>query len=51
MSLALWLLQATPETGSDSTNVIRIVAGVLALVCVVAILMRRKQKASKDDWS
>ncbi len=51
MSLAFWLLQAAPETASDSSTLIRIVAGVLALVCVVAILVRRKRKASKEDWS
>jgi len=49
MSLALWLLQVTPE--NDSSNTIRIVAGVLALVCVVAIIVRRKKKASKQDWT
>ena len=53
MSLALWLilLQATPETGSDSTTIIRVGAGVLALLCVIAILVRRKRKASKQDWT
>ena len=51
MAYALWLLQAAPEDGSDSSYMIRLVAGVLALVCVVAILVRRKRKASKDDWS
>ena len=50
MFLALWLLQATPESDSNTTT-IRIVAGVLALVCVVAILVRRKRKASKQDWT
>jgi len=24
---------------------------VLALVCVIAIVVRRKRKASKEDWS
>ena len=51
MTLALWLIQAAPESGSDNTTIIRIVAGVLALVCVAAILIRRKRKASKEDWS
>ncbi len=51
MPLALWLIQAAPESGSDNTTIIRIVAGVLALVCVAAILIRRKRKASKEDWS
>ena len=51
MALAVWLLQATPEGGSDSTNIIRIVAGVLALALVVVILVRRKKKGSKEDWS
>ncbi len=51
MPLALWLIQAAPESGSDNTTIIRIVAGVLALVCVAAIFIRRKRKASKEDWS
>jgi LPXTG-motif cell wall-anchored protein len=51
MPLALWLIQAAPETGGDSTTIIRIAAGALALVCVVVILVRRKRKASKEDWS
>ncbi len=51
MSFALWLLQVTPESGADNTTTVRLVAGVLALVCVVVIIMRRKKKASKDDWS
>ena len=51
MAVAMWLLQETPETGSDNTTMIRVIAGVLALVCVVVILARRKKKASKEDWS
>ncbi len=51
MAFALWLLQEAPETPADNTNMIRIIAGVLALVCVVVIVMRRKKKASKEDWS
>ena len=48
---SLYLLaQAVPET-ADNTSVIRIVAGVLAVVCVVIVLVRRKKKASKEDWS
>lgn len=35
----------------DATTIIRVVAGVLALLFVVAILVRRKRKASKQDWS
>ena len=51
MTFALWLLQATPDDGSDRTTTIRLVAGVLALVCVAVIIVRRKRKASKEDWS
>lgn len=51
MPFALWLIQAAPESGSDNTTIIRIIAGVLAVVCVVAIIVRRKRKASKEDWS
>ena len=51
MHLMYLLAQATPETGTDNTTIIRIVAGVLALVCVVVIVLRRKKKASKEDWS
>ena len=52
MLFALWLLQDAPEIpADDNTNTIRLVAGVLAIVCVVVIVMRRKKKASKEDWS
>ncbi len=51
MSLVLWWMQATPESGSDSTLMIRVVAGIAALAIVIFILIRRKRKASKDDWS
>ena len=51
MFLALLLAQATPEGGSDATTIIRVVAGVLALVLVIVILVRRKRKGSKEDWS
>jgi hypothetical protein len=51
MSMAFWLFQAAEESGSGSTPTIRIVAGVLALVCIVLILVRRKRKGSKEDWS
>ncbi|MBI3939719.1 MAG: LPXTG cell wall anchor domain-containing protein [Acidobacteria bacterium] len=52
MYLALWpILQATPESSFDTTTIIRVVAGLLALVLVIAILLRRKRKASKQDWS
>ena len=50
MFLALWLAQAMPGD-IDSTTIIRLAAGVLALVLVVAILVRRKRKTSKQDWS
>ena len=53
MLFALWLFQEATETApaADNTNTIRIIAGVLALICVVVIVMRRKKKASKEDWS
>jgi len=51
MTFALWLLQAAPEGAPDNTNTIRILAGVAALVCIAVILVRRKRKASKEDWS
>jgi LPXTG-motif cell wall-anchored protein len=51
MTFALWLLQATPDAGSDNSTLIRVGAGVLALVIVAVILVRRKRKASKEDWS
>lgn len=50
MHLVYLLAQAAPEAG-DGASTIRIVAGVLAIVCVVIIIMRRKSKQSKDDWS
>ena len=51
MLLVLWLIQAAPESASDNSTLIRLVAGVLALVCVAVIVLRRKRKASKEDWS
>ena len=51
MAFALWLIQATPDSGSDNTTMIQVGAGVLALVIVAIILVRRKRKASKEDWS
>jgi len=52
MFLALWLLQATPDTPADSgTTPIRVVAAILALALVVIIFVRRKRKASKEDWT
>ena len=51
MNPILWLAQAAPEANSGPST-IQIVAGVLAIVCVVVIIMRRKGKQSKgDDWS
>ena len=50
-SLIGLLAQAAPEAPSEGTPIIRIVAGVLALVCVVVIIIRRKKKTSKEDWS
>jgi len=51
MFLALWLLQEGSEGGLDNTSLIRIVAGALALALVAIILIRRKRKASKEDWT
>ena len=52
MSLALWLFQATPDTPADSsTTMFRVVAGILAVAIVVIIFVRRKKKASKEDWT
>ncbi|PYS03124.1 MAG: hypothetical protein DMG15_24400 [Acidobacteria bacterium] len=51
LMFVLWLIQAAPDTGSDNTTLIRVVAGVLALVCIAVILVRRKRKTSKEDWS
>ena len=51
MFFALWLLQAAPDAGADNTSTIRYVAGVLALAVIVIIFVRRKKKASKQDWT
>ena len=51
MAFALWLLQETPDTGSDNSTMIRVIAGAAALAIVAVILVRRKKKASKEDWS
>jgi hypothetical protein len=49
----LYLVAQATDTGTASTGtpIVRIVAGVLALVCVIAVVIRRKKKASKEDWS
>jgi hypothetical protein len=45
------LAQATPPEGaSDKSLYIRIGAGILALVCLAIILVRRKRKAAKEEW-
>ncbi len=33
----------------DTTTIIQIVSGVLAILCVVIIIVRRKRKAQKED--
>jgi hypothetical protein len=33
----------------DGTQVVQIVAGILAVGCVVLIIMRRKKKKAHDD--
>lgn len=35
---------------SVSTDLIRVIAGILAIVFVVVIILRRKKKAKKDEW-
>jgi LPXTG-motif cell wall-anchored protein len=51
MFLALWLLQDAPEGGAGDTTMFRVIAGVAALAIIVVILVRRKRKASKEDWT
>lgn len=51
MKLVHLLAQAAPEAGSGGPSTIQIVAGVLAIAIVVIIIVRRKGKQSKDDWS
>jgi LPXTG-motif cell wall-anchored protein len=51
MTFALWLLQATPDAPNDNSNMIRVIAGAAALAIVAVILVRRKKKTSKEDWS
>jgi hypothetical protein len=52
MFLALWLLQeAQPDSGDGNLTLIRYGAGVLAIAIVVVIFVRRKKKASKEDWT
>jgi LPXTG-motif cell wall-anchored protein len=50
MLFALWLLQAEAEGGPDNITAIRVVAGILMLVCLAIFFVRRKRKASKEDW-
>jgi len=50
-TILTFLAQTAPEAGtSDRTMIIRIVAGALALACVVIIVLRRKKKAAKEEW-
>ena len=50
-TILTFLAQAAPETGtSDRTVIIRTIAGVLALACIVIIVLRRKKKATKEEW-
>jgi len=51
MTFALWLLQEPPNAGADNSTTIRVIAGVAALAVVAIILIRRKRKTSKEDWS
>jgi LPXTG-motif cell wall-anchored protein len=51
MAFAFWLLQETPDTGSDNGTMIRVIAGAAALAIIAVILVRRKKKTSKEDWS
>ena len=44
----LALLQDAPPADAGSSNTIRIVAGVLALLLVAIIIMRRKRTSKKE---
>jgi LPXTG-motif cell wall-anchored protein len=46
--LSVFLLQETP-TQTGNANIIRIVAGVLALILVVIVIVRRKRTAKKEE--
>lgn len=51
LAMLTFLAQAAPEAGtSDRTMIIRIIAGVLALACIIGIVLRRKKKAAKEEW-
>ena len=49
LSTIIALLQEAPAAGNSSAGTIRIIAGVLALVLVGVIIMRRKGSKKKDE--
>jgi hypothetical protein len=49
LSTIIALLQEAPAGSSGSAGTIRIIAGVLALVLVGVIIMRRKGSKKKDE--
>ncbi len=49
LSTLIALLQDAPAPASDSQGTVKIVAGVLALVLVGIIIMRRKGTSKKKD--
>jgi len=51
MPQVLWLAQATPETGSNATSIIRIIAGVLALVLLILFFFRSYDVPRPYLWS
>jgi len=34
----------------EPTTIVQIVAGVLMVLCVAIIIMRRKSKSKKEEW-
>ena len=49
LSTLLAFLQDAPAPASDNQGTVKIVAGVLALVLVGIIIMRRKSASKKKD--
>jgi uncharacterized membrane protein SirB2 len=47
--IALFQDAAQPPANAAAQSMVRIIAGVLALVLVAIIIMRRKSKGKKDE--
>ncbi len=49
LSLLISLFQETPAPEGNGQNMVRIGAGVLAVLLVAVVILRRKRTAKKED--